>query len=336
MDTLWYIILIFAALGGMLLSFYIRRKKQAHERMVCPLGSDCDAVIYSEHSKFLGVPVEILGLLYYGVIAASYALFLVSPAFAAPSVAFSVLMLTTAAFLFSLYLTFVQAFALKQWCTWCLISAGFCTMIFAAALGVSEFGFVSLLAQYHDSIVMLHVLGVALGLGGATITDIFFFKSLKDFRISKQEAGVMRTLSQITWFALAILVLTGIALYLPEAEELNQSAKFLVKMIVVTVIIINGAFLNLLVAPKLVKISFGEKLAHRPGKIHYERKIAFALGAVSIVSWYSAFILGMLRKIPLDFSSLLLIYLLLLGGAIIGSQFMERFFVKRANLSQHI
>ena len=144
----------------------------------------------------------------------------------------------------------------------------------------------------------------------------------------------MHTLSQVIWFALALLVLTGLGLYLPEAEELNQSAGFLVKMTVVTVLFINGAFLNLLVAPKLVKISFGEKHKHQSDKLRYVRKIAFALGAVSIVSWYSVFILGMLlRKIPLDFLSLLLIYLLLLGGAIVTSQFMERIFAKRANLS---
>ena len=67
--------------------------------------------------------------------------------------------------------------------------------------------------------------------------------------------------------------------------------------------------------------------------MHHIRKIAFALGAISIVSWYSAFILGMLRTLPIEFSSLLLIYLFILGGAIIGSQFMERFFVKQANSS---
>ncbi|MFY9462098.1 MAG: vitamin K epoxide reductase family protein [Candidatus Sungiibacteriota bacterium] len=331
MDSVWHIILIFAAFGGFLLAFYIRHKKQAREKMVCPLDSDCDAVIYSEYSKFFGIPVEILGLFYYGLVAVGYALFLVLPALATPFAVFSILALTTAAFLFSLYLTFIQAFALKQWCTWCLMSAGICTVIFATALTISEFGFIALLGRYHDLIVIGHFLGVALGLGGATITDIFFFKFLKDFRISEQEAGVMHTLSQIIWFALAILVLTGIGLYLPEAEELNQSAKFLVKMIVVAVIIINGAFLNLLVAPKLVKISFGEKHKHQPGELHYERKIAFAFGAVSMVSWYSAFILGILRKIPFDFSSLLLMYLLFLGGAIVASQFTERFFVKRAN-----
>ncbi|MBI2635219.1 MAG: hypothetical protein HYW79_01600 [Parcubacteria group bacterium] len=333
MNNIWYIILIFAAFGGFLLAFYIRHKKGSHEKMTCPLNSDCDAVIYSEYSRFFGIPVEILGLLYYGLVMTSYVLFLVIPALALPLIVFGILALTTAAFLFTLYLTFIQAFALKQWCTWCLMSAGLCAIIFAIALSVSKFSFIVLLGRYHELIVVGHILGVALGLGGATITDIFFFKFLKDFRISEWEADVMRTLSQVIWFALALLILTGLGLYLPEAQELNQSAKFLVKMIAIAVIIVNGAFLNLLIAPKLVKISFGEKHEHQPGELHHERKIAFALGAISIVSWYSAFILGVLRKLPIEFSSLLLIYLIILSVAIVVSQLMERFFVKRANLS---
>ena len=149
MTISWHIILIFAAFGGFLLSFYIRHKKRAHEKMICPLDSDCDAVVYSDYSKFFGIPLEILGILYYGIIAVSYALFLIIPAFAAPAVVFSILILTIAAFLFSLYLTFIQAFALKQWCTWCLISAGLCAIIFATALGASEFSFISLFVEYH-------------------------------------------------------------------------------------------------------------------------------------------------------------------------------------------
>jgi uncharacterized membrane protein len=330
MNLLWHIILIFAAFGGFLLAFYIHHKKRSREKMVCPLKSNCDAVIWSEYSRFLGIPVEILGLFYYGFAAASHALILIIPAETSPIVSFSILAITTAAFLFSLYLTFIQAFAIKQWCAWCLMSAGLCTMIFITSLGISGIGFVSLLGRYREFILIGHLLGMALGVGGATITDIFFFKFLKDFRISEWEADVMHTLSQIIWFALALVVLTGLGLYLPEAEDLNKSAKFLVKMIAVAVIIVNGAFLNLLVAPKLVKISFHERHKHETGELHHIRKIAFALGAISIVSWYSTFILGMMRTSPIAFLPLLFVYLSLLSAAVIGSQFLERFFVKKA------
>lgn len=331
MNTFWHIILIFTAFGGFLLAFYIRHKKQKHETLVCPLNSNCDTVIYSEYSRFLGIPVEILGLLYYGLIAVNYALFLVFPTLVPALLVFLILVLTTAAFLFSLYLTWIQAFALKQWCTWCLISAGLCAVIFAAALSASELGFTLLLERYHGLIAVFHLFGAALGLGSATIADIFFFKFLKDFRISEWEADVMRTLSQVIWFALAVLVITGAGLYLPEAQEFNQSPKFLIKIIVAAVIIANGAFLNLLIAPKLVKISFGEKHNHETEELHHIRKAAFALGAISIVSWYSAFILGVLRDVALEFFPLLSIYILLLGAAIIVSQLVERSFARKAD-----
>lgn len=155
MNTISYIILIFSAFGGFSLAFYIRHKKQTHEKMACPLDSDCDAVIYSRYSRLFGIPVEILGLFYYGLIAAGYALFLLFPALASPLAVFGVLVITVAAFLFSIYLTFIQALALKQWCAWCLMSAGLCTIIFATALGASEFSFVSLLGQY---IMGIHIL----------------------------------------------------------------------------------------------------------------------------------------------------------------------------------
>lgn len=333
MGTFLHILVIVSAFGGFLLAFYIWYKKQAHEKMVCPLDSDCDAVIYSEYAKLFGVPIEILGLLYYGIVAVSYAVFLAIPSIVSAPFVFGILGLTTAAFLFSLYLTFIQAFNLRQWCTWCLMSAGLCAVIFASAVIGSQFSFLPFLAEHHDALVILHFLGVVLGFGGATIADIFFFKFLKDFRISEWEAKVMHTLSQIIWFALAILVLTGLGLYLPEAQELNQTPKFLVKMIVVLTLIVNGAFLNLLVSPKLVKMFSGQKQQHEAVKLHRIRKIAFALGAISSASWYSAFLLGALRNIDVGFLPLLFIYLGIVALGVIASQFMERSFVRRANSS---
>ncbi|HEY4496905.1 MAG TPA: vitamin K epoxide reductase family protein [Candidatus Paceibacterota bacterium] len=329
MQSILYLIIILSAFSGFVLAFYIRHKKRSHEKMICLVGSNCDNVIYSPYSRFFEIPVELLGMFYYGVIAVLYTIFIVFPSFVSPFLIFGVLAMSMAAFLFSLYLTFIQAFALKQWCTWCLTSAGLCTIIFFSALFLSKFGFIDLLAQHRDVVTIFHVLGVALGLGAATITDIFFFKFLKDYKISEFEAEIMHTLSQIIWFALGVIVLSGIGLYLPESERLLASSKFLTKLVVVSIIIINGALLNLIVAPQLIKITFGGKHAHKSGELHRERKIAFALGAVSVASWYSAFILGSLKSIPISFPYLVGLYILLLFGAIIGSQFVERVFVKR-------
>ncbi|MDA2922666.1 vitamin K epoxide reductase family protein [Patescibacteria group bacterium AH-259-L07] len=328
MNLLLHIVLIFIAFSGFSLSFYIYHKKRLKQAVVCPMGGKCEEVIYSEYSRFLGIPIELLGMVYYGIIALSYGLFLVYSVVVTPFTVFLVLGITIIAFLFSLYLTFLQVFSIRQWCSWCLISAGFCTSIFVLALAASKFGFISILDKNHEFITILHLLGMAIGLGGATISDVFFFKFLKDFRISSQEAAVLHTLSQVIWFTLGFIILTGFGLYLPEAQELIRSSKFLVKMLVVLVIIINGAFLNLLISPKLIHISFKQKHDHRKGELLYLRRFAFALGAISLTSWYSAFVLGILRDVSLSFLSLLFMYLAIVIIAVVISQFVERSITK--------
>src|SRR3989338_6874072 len=126
-----YTILIFLSFSGFLIANYIRHhKKNVKEVLVCPLKANCDTVIHSDYSKFLGVPVEILGILYYGLIAVSYGLFIVLPETATSSTLFFVHSASALAFIFSIYLTLVQAFALKNWCTWCIVSAVISASIF--------------------------------------------------------------------------------------------------------------------------------------------------------------------------------------------------------------
>lgn len=329
MQALLYVLILFLSFGGLALAAFIRHKKTAGELLVCPIGHSCHDVVHSDYSLFLGLPVELLGVFYYALIAVSYGAFLILPEFATPPLVFSILSLSTVALCFSLYLTFIQAFSLKQWCTWCLISASLCVVIFGAAVVGSSYNFVELLASHREFITVVHLFGFALGIGAATLTDVFFLKFLKDLRISEEESDILHTISQVIWFALAILVISGLALYLPETARLNDTPKFLVKALVILVIIINGAFLNLLIAPKLVKISFGKKHEHESGELHHLRKLAFALGAVSITSWYSAFILGMLKTMALTFMQLLTIYLVLLILAITASQIVERQVAKR-------
>lgn len=136
---LLYIAIIACAVAGFFVARHIRNTKRRNERLTCPVGFDCDAVVKSKYSKFLGVPVENVGLLYYACIAAGYALFLVVPSLVSlfPLFSLAALAASAAAFLFSLYLTGVQLFALKQWCSWCLVSAGLCVAIFAAAFTLS-------------------------------------------------------------------------------------------------------------------------------------------------------------------------------------------------------
>lgn len=287
MEFLLNIILILLALGGFALSFFIYKKKQTNKVLVCPIGADCNAVVHSDYSRFFGVPLEYIGIFYYGAVAASYMVFLLIPSAALPPFALAVLSLTSIALLFSAYLTFIQAFNLKQWCTWCLMSAGLSAFIFAVSLLASKFGFVALLEENYEIFLMIHMLGIALGAGGAIIGGILFVKFLKDCRISKVEADITRTISQIVWFALAILALSGAALYFPGIGEWGKAPVFALKMAIVDIIIINRLFLDLLIFPRLARASLEAESAENNLKIQASAgwKLSFALGAISIVSW---------------------------------------------------
>lgn len=319
------ILLLTASVAGFFIAGYIHHKKATRTPLVCPLKASCDKVVYSPYATFLGIPIEIIGLFYYGIITVSYAIFFFFPALASSFTSFLLFSLTTAAFLFSAYLTVIQALALREWCSWCIVSALLCTTIFTTATFASPFGFIPLLAHYRGILLALHVLGAAIGLGGATITDLLFLRFLKHFKITSDEADTLRGLSQIIWFALGIIVVSGIGIFLPQSEVLLASPKFLAKLTIVVVLIANGAALNLWIAPRLVELSFKESaLELHPPRVHRVRNWAFTLGAISIVSWYAAFVLGLLKAVPLTYLALIMCYAGLLAIGIVVSQSVRR------------
>jgi uncharacterized membrane protein len=63
-----------------------------------------------------------------------YSVMLLYPELHVPLVYLPVLAISVGAFLFSLYLTGVQAFKIKSWCTWCLTSAAISTTIAIVSL----------------------------------------------------------------------------------------------------------------------------------------------------------------------------------------------------------
>ncbi|MEK7557559.1 MAG: vitamin K epoxide reductase family protein [Patescibacteria group bacterium] len=326
MELLPVVVIIFAAFGGFVLAAYLSHKKKAPEPMICPLKGDCKAVIRSEFSSFFGIGVEKLGMVYYLVIAVAYGALVAWPALATPTNVFLIVGLSAAAFLFSLYLTFIQIGFLRSICTWCLLSAILSTIIFFTSLAASDFIFTPWLVGWRTPILIVHLVGLAMGVGGALFADVFFFKFIRDLKISKDEAGILQTISQVVWFGLGLLVLSGVGLFLTDPAAYSQSAKFLTKMIVVAVVIVNGAFLNLKITPHLIHISFGDDPHKSPEEeLQRERRIAFALGAISMVSWYSALILGAFPSLPFSLPTLLLTYALLLAAAVTGSQVMERY-----------
>lgn len=316
------IIPILISVLGIIVSFYIFLKKRRHQKLACPREHPCDLVLHSHFSKTFGIPNEFLGMLYF--LAILVLIFLPLFGFSPVWDLYLLFFLMVFGGLFSIYLIGLQAFVIRSWCAWCL---GIAFINFALILSLSKIPtevFSHLLASQKIWWVIVHNIGFILGVGSATIADVMFFRSIKDGQVSLEEKGTMDTLSNIIWIALGVLVLSGFALFLPEKVRLLASSKFLLKVVVVSVIIFNGFLLNMFVAPYMRRLSFEGTV---PAKRF--RRLAFALGGISFSSWYLAFFLGSLRKIHLSFSTAILGYVALIVFVIIGSQIMERHLVKK-------
>ncbi|TAM78807.1 MAG: hypothetical protein EPN47_20710 [Acidobacteria bacterium] len=101
--------------------------------MVC-MGGGCDAVRASAYSHFGGLPVPIYGVLMYSFIVLLLFLYPLLPTSAARLVQYGVLLVSGVAFLFSAYLTGIEAFVLHSWCVWCVLSALLVTAIFLLSI----------------------------------------------------------------------------------------------------------------------------------------------------------------------------------------------------------
>lgn len=329
-----YVLVIFLAFGGFAISAYIRNKKKKAKPMICPMKGNCHAVTSSKFSRFLGMPVELLGMLYYGLLAIGYGL-IVSLPVAAP-LAYILLAITTGGFLFSLYLTFIQLFTIRQICTWCFASAGITTAIFAVGLFAGIDVVVPYLEHLQPLLITLNFIGLGIGIGAATVSDTLSLRFLRDFRISELESDIIQTIFQITWLGLAIIVISQLGLYLTDVQTLNATPTFQVKMIALLVMIASGWLLNLNVAPRLVDISFRKKHKHHKGELHNLRRWSFGLGSFWVVSWYCLLLLTVTPLAIYTFSQLLAVYLLFLLVGLVGSQVIERYYVKRANAIPHL
>lgn len=178
-------------------------------------------------------------------------------------------------------------------------------------------------ATYKSIIIILHALGAALGIGSATVSDILFFRSLKDGKITPKESSTLKLMTKLVWIALTLIILSGIALFLSNPEGYAASSKFIVKMVIVAILTINGIIITTIMHTRMQDIRFATK-KHRIFK-----RIAFAQGALSVSSWYLAFLLGSLRSIPYSVEQGLRLYLIIVILAITASQVFYRKYRKK-------
>jgi uncharacterized membrane protein len=114
------------ALAGLMVSCFALREHFRTGVAPCDINErwDCGVVNHSPFAEIAGVPVAVFGILGYAAIAG----------FALARRWWIVLLLTTGAVGFSLYLTYVEARILETYCIWCVTSAGIISLTEIAAI----------------------------------------------------------------------------------------------------------------------------------------------------------------------------------------------------------
>ncbi|MEK9147771.1 MAG: vitamin K epoxide reductase family protein [Patescibacteria group bacterium] len=318
----FYAFIAFAAIGGFGVSLYIYHTKKHRKELVCPIGSDCNAVINSRYSKFLGIPLEYLGMFYYALIFSSYIILIFAPYILSELFLYGLIIFTAGAFLFSLYLLFAQAFILQQWCIWCILSATLSIVIFIISLANIDFA-ISLLAEITIVTSAIHSFGFALGIGAVTSALLLFSKFLRDLDINKNELQTLKIISELIWLGLAFIFISQFIAFIGNANILARSGPFLAQTVALFVVAISSAVLMIIFAPFLMAIPFNEKINNNShSSFRSLRKPLFLTGAISFSSWYFAFIMNYSQKFSLII--LLLAYIAVIVIAIATAFFWEK------------
>lgn len=124
-----FIVTALASFSGFVDASYLVAKKVQGGSINCFVFSGCDAVSNSVYSTFLGLPVAIYGVAFYLSIFILSVLFLERRE---PRAAIAAAVLSALGFIATLYLLYLQAFAIGQFCFYCVLSATFSSVIFGS------------------------------------------------------------------------------------------------------------------------------------------------------------------------------------------------------------
>lgn len=159
---------------------------------------------------------------------------------------------------------------------------------------------------------IVHLIGVACGVGGATVSDLLFFRVLRDRKITPDEFQILRVVSYVVWTSLVLFIISGLGFmyiqFLDQGRVLYLDREpFLAKLTIFGIILINAFIFHL----KTIPLLRGAVSVTRTMQMFTQHRLLFALtGSISIVGWYTLLVLGVIRLVnPLSYLQILLLYI---------------------------
>lgn len=127
------IFLLVIALLGFIDSGYLTIKHFQGVIPPCSITGGCEEVLTSAYSVILGIPVSLMGMIFYLIVLVGVAHYLESKNL---NILKWALLLTIPAFLASLWFVYIQVFSLGSYCIYCLGSFLTSTILFVTAMEI--------------------------------------------------------------------------------------------------------------------------------------------------------------------------------------------------------
>ena len=151
--------------------------------------------------------------------------------------------------------------------------------------------------QIHSIIVFLHVVALAIGLGGAVLADWIVLSQLTFRTVTPASASRLSDLSRAVMIGLVLLWITGAALIAYQMQtapqQLLTNQKVWAKIAIVAILTVNALLLHGTALPQ-VAMRVGQPLFEQSWRVLVP---ATLFAAVSATSWIFAAYLGIAREL---------------------------------------
>lgn len=148
-----------------------------------------------------------------------------------------------------------------------------------------------------------HVFSAVCAMGAALASDVLFNFYRTDKKLSYMELRTLATLSRFVWYGLIAIIISGVAIFLSDPAYYLASSKFLAKMTIVGILIVNGFIIDRFIWHHL---SHTEFLVSKKEKT--VRRAAFICGTISVISWTSVLSLGVLDSVRFSYGAIMGVY----------------------------
>ena len=144
---------------------------------------------------------------------------------------------------------------------------------------------------------IFHFIGLSMGLGAATLLDLMIIRFFLGQEMTKQKFEMFQFLADLVNVGLKLLWVTGLSFllfyWMTEPVKLGNE-KVWAKMVIVSILTINGWFIHRTIIPFMYR-QIGRTMLDG---VPFRKKFVFVtMGMISFVSWYGPVIIANLPQL---------------------------------------